>query len=269
MTLSNREEATGFTLPKRMFSISRVPAFRSLAGANLRVGNSKNVNRQAFREKFEEYAKSNGGSNASGYGAAFAAMSQVGVAVVGTAAAVSAINYSMSRTGSADPVPNCAFVFIKPHANTSTARRVVKEQLQAKGMTVLDEGLIKGADIDKKQLIDNHYYAIASKATILSPEQLNVPPEKFKAQFGLEWKDALAQKKVFNAKQACEKTGLSPDELNAEWAKAKKAGKLVKFGGGFYCGLINTIPGQGDMYVFNGFFMTMRQGTMIEPLTIH
>jgi hypothetical protein len=36
------------------------------------------------------------------------------------------------------------------------------------------------------------------------------------------------------------------DELDAKWAKAKKAGDLIKFGGGFYCGLVD------GMYVFNG-----------------
>merc|ERR1719258_975207 len=43
-----------------------------------------------------------------------------------------------------------------------------------------------------------------------------------------------------------------------EGAKAKQAGKLVKLGGGFYCGLIDTIPGKSPIYVFNGFFMSMR-----------
>merc|ERR1719191_1117045 len=45
--------------------------------------------------------------------------------------------------------------------------------------------------------------------------------------------------------------------MDAEWAKAKKAKKLVKFGGGFYCGLIE-VPGMEPVYIFNGFFMEMR-----------
>jgi len=32
--------------------------------------------------------------------------------------------------------------------------------------------------IDRKQLIDQHYYAIAAKATILKPHSLNVPEDK-------------------------------------------------------------------------------------------
>ena len=56
--------------------------------------------------------------------------------------------------------------------------------------------LSQAAEIDEKKLIDQHYYAIASKATILKPAQLNVPTEKFKDKFGLEWSDALASGKV-------------------------------------------------------------------------
>merc|ERR1712224_396684 len=136
------------------------------------------------------------------------------------------------------------------------AKALVKAGLEAKGITIRKEGSIKGEVIDKKKLIDQHYYAIASKATILKPDQLNVPDDKFKAQFGLSWKDALASGKVFNAMDGCKELGLDADGLDAEWAKAKAAKKLVKFGGGFYCGLIEY--GGKALYIFNGFFMSMR-----------
>merc|ERR1712113_993330 len=44
---------------------------------------------------------------------------------------------------------------------------------------------------------------------------------------------------------------------DVEWVKAKKANKLVKFGGGFYCGLVE-VADKEPVYVFNGFFMAMR-----------
>ena len=44
----------------------------------------------------------------------------------------------------------------------------------------------------------------------------------------------------------------SADELNALWAKCKKDGKMIKFGGGFYCGKVDGV------YVMNGFYMSMR-----------
>jgi hypothetical protein len=130
---------------------------------------------------------------------------------------------------------------------------MVSAGLQAAGLTILQEGTLGAAEIDSKKLIDQHYYAIASKATILKPAQLNVPADKFQAKFGLTWTDALAQGNVFNALDACAKLGITADQMDKEWAKAKKADKLVKFGGGFYCGLVE-VQGQTPLYVFNGFF---------------
>ena len=111
--------------------------------------------------------------------------------------------------------------------------------------------------IDEKKLIDQHYYAIASKATILKPAELNVPKDKFKEQFGLEWDEALANGNVYNAMDGCATLGITADELDAQWGICKKAKKLVKFGGGFYCGLIE-MEGKDPVYIFNGFFMSMR-----------
>jgi hypothetical protein len=133
----------------------------------------------------------------------------------------------------------------------------VSELLTSKGLAILKEGTITAEEIDSKKLIDQHYYAIASKATILKPAQLNVPADKFEAQFGVGWQAALDAGSVFNAIDACAELGLDADGLDVEWGKAKKAGKLIKFGGGFYCGLVE-VAGKKPIYVFNGFFMTMR-----------
>ena len=98
------------------------------------------------------------------------------------------------------------------------------------------------------KLIDQHYYAIASRATVLKPEA-ECAQDRFQARFGLAWKDALASGKVFNAMDGCAKLGIDSEQMDAEWAKAKAAKKLVNFGGGFDCRI---------MYMFNGFFMAMR-----------
>jgi len=155
-------------------------------------------------------------------------------------------------------VKNCAFIFVKPHANTEAGRKVSKEFLEAKGLKIVKEGEIKGEEVDEKKLIDNHYYSIASKATILKPDKLNVPADKFKEQFGLEWKDALEQGVVFNAMDACAKLGVDADELDTIWAKCKADKKMIKFGGGFYCGKLE-VEGKDTIYAFNGFFMSMRK----------
>merc|ERR1719352_2065811 len=138
-------------------------------------------------------------------------------------------------------------------------KELVKSTLEAKGLKILKEGSIDAEAIDKKQLVDKHYYAIASKATLLTPDKLNVPADKFKEQFGLEWADVLKDGKALNAKDACEKFEIDAEELDKMWAGAKKAKNLVKFGGGFYCAKLDK-EGKGVYYVFNGFFMTMRAG---------
>lgn len=167
------------------------------------------------------------------------------------------------------PLKNKAFVFIKPHAVTEATKDLVKNTLESKGITILTEGSIASEKIDEELLIDQHYYAIASKATILKPKELNVPVDKFKAKFGLEWEDALAKGLVFNAMDACEELGLDSMGLDVEWAKSKDADKLVKFGGGFYCGLVDSVAGKEPIYVFNGFFMAMRNKFTAPGLAIH
>lgn len=159
---------------------------------------------------------------------------------------------------------NSAFVFIKPHAVTDATINLVREHFISKGFTVNSEGQIDAKEIEARKLVDQHYYAIASKATLLKPDQLNVPADKFEKQFGLSWKDALAQGKCYNAIDAAEKLGLNSTELESLWRETKKAKKMVKFGGGFYCGEIK--PG---MYAFNGFFMSMREKYVKEGASIY
>jgi hypothetical protein len=151
---------------------------------------------------------------------------------------------------------NAAFVFIKPHANTEAVKTLAQEGLKAKGIRILSEGALTGAVIDEKKLIDQHYYAIAVKATIKKPSELNVPNDKFKEQFGIDWKEALDSGKVFNALDGCKEFGCDATGMATAWDEAKEAKKLVKLGGGFYCGLLKV--GEKELYIMNGFFMSMR-----------
>jgi len=165
-------------------------------------------------------------------------------------------------------VKNAAFVFLKPAAVNDKMKAMVKETLEKKDIKILKEGSIDGKTIDKKQLIDKHYYAIASKATLLTPDKLAIPADKFKEQFKLEWADVLKDGKALNAKQCCEKFEIDADALDKMWGEAKKAKKLVKFGGGFYCAEL-TKEGTGTFYVFNGFFMTMRSTYVKDDASIY
>lgn len=161
-------------------------------------------------------------------------------------------------------VRNSAFVFIKPHAVTEKVKDLVKEVFEKNDISIKKEGTLEAEDIDKYKKIDKHYYAIASKATILTPDKLSIPEDKFKEKFGVEWKDVLSDGKALNAMDACAKFEVDATALDAMWAACKKADNLVKFGGGFYCGKLDPEGRGGPYYVFNGFFMSMRS-KFVEP----
>ena len=78
--------------------------------------------------------------------------------------------------------------------------------------------------------------------------------------FGESWDDVIAAGKVYNAKDAAEKLGLDAAGINKQWSGLKRGKNLIKFGGGFYCGKV------GDIYVMNGFYMSMRAGTFLTIL---
>merc|ERR1719356_474402 len=89
-----------------------------------------------------------------------------------------------------------AFVFIKPHAVTDEVKALVLKELNAAGITVKSEGSIPAEVIDKEQLIDTHYGAIAAKAVKQKPATLTVQPKAqaaFEKAFGLSWSDALSK----------------------------------------------------------------------------
>jgi hypothetical protein len=179
----------------------------------------------------------------------------------------SAVQSSIASCADDGKPRNSAFVFIKPHANTAASQRLVKEAFEKHHIHVQKEGELTAEKIDENMLIDQHYYAIASKATLLKPNALPVPEAKFKESFGLEWNDALKKGVVFNAIDACKYLGIDAEGLEMIWRQAK----LVKFGGGFYCGRIEpNIPGKHPViYVFNGFFMSMRNKFVTPGTSIH
>lgn len=158
---------------------------------------------------------------------------------------------------------NSAFVFVKPHANTEATQNLVRNKLTQSGISIISECEVTGEEIDEKKLIDQHYYAIASKATIVPAKEIPVPEAKFEESFGETWEKVLSENRACNALEACEKFGCSPSELNDAWQKAH----VVKFGGGFYCGLVSMNDQQ--LYVFNAFFMSMREKFVGKGTSIH
>jgi len=156
---------------------------------------------------------------------------------------------------------NQAFIFIKPHAchddkAMNNVKQLVEEKLNANGFSIDADccgRVISAEEIDQGKLIDTHYYAIASKATLKKPNELNVPKQAFKDKFNVEWDEVLEKGLAFNAVDGAKQLGdLDAFQLEAKWRETKKAKTMIKFGGGFYCALIEGI------YIFNGFFMSMK-----------
>ena len=158
-------------------------------------------------------------------------------------------------------------MFIKPHAcvpkndNNLLYKQKLLETLKENGCEVIREGKISSSVIEKKKLIDTHYYAIASKATLLKPSDLNVPEDLFQKTFGVTWRESLEKNLCFNALDACK-------ELNVDSAGLEKrsrfAKRSVKFGGGFYCAEMLKEDGSSPIYVFNAFFMSMRSLSLLR-----
>lgn len=171
-----------------------------------------------------------------------------------------------------------AFLFIKPHAAASDkVESLVKEMLAAAGVAVAQSGILEAKEIDERKLIDVHYGAIANRAVLQEPHELNVPQaaqDKFEAAFGLAWDQALRDGLVCNAHGAAKRLGgdgpaVGPAALEAAWRAIPKA-ELVKFGGGFYCGKLMTPNDAGGaaFYAINCFYLNMRADFTTPPAQI-
>jgi len=161
---------------------------------------------------------------------------------------------------------NSAFVFIKPHAVTPAVLELVKSKFADEGIVVTSEGVLDYKTIDQKMLIDTHYGAIASKAMKIEPADLAVTDKAkaaFKQQFGMTWDAAIKKGIVYNAAGACKKLKTDGNGLDKKWSAIDKKTGLVKFGGGFYCGKV------GDIFVINGFYMSMRGSYTEAPAKIN
>ena len=78
-----------------------------------------------------------------------------------------------------------------------------------------------GATIDENKYIDQHYYAIASKATIMKPKDLNIPTDKFLEFAGEEWSKVLEENRAFNAMDVQAELKITADELDTLWGNVR------------------------------------------------
>ena len=83
-------------------------------------------------------------------------------------------------------------------------KKLVQKTCQAKGIEIKKEGGIEAAEIDRRMLVDRHYYSIASKAALKKPTELNIPMDKFKDFFRRRLGRGRRGWQGFNVKDVCE-----------------------------------------------------------------
>ena len=66
-----------------------------------------------------------------------------------------------------------------------------------------------------------------------------------------------AEDRVVNALDAAGRFECDVETLDSAWRQAEKDGKMIKFGGGYYCAHV-FVDDKPPLYVFNAFFMNMR-----------
>lgn len=194
------------------------------------------------------------------------------------AKAARVVGAEVPTSNAAGPLPqNRAFVFVKPHACVSggAIEELVRRKFADEGFSIVAEGSLDSKTIEERKLVDRHYGAIASKASLLQPAETH-PPQAAKEQFGMKfnvsWEVAVEQGLVLNALDACKKLGIDGDEMARRWNEAKDNRHLLKFAGGFYCAQISAAPStpiSSDLYVINGFYMKMRDAYTLPGAKIH
>lgn len=155
---------------------------------------------------------------------------------------------------------NHGFLYLKPHANTGEARAFLEEFLEERRVQIKFDGEVDTETIVARGIAERHYGSIAKRA-YMDPANLVLQPSAmadFEAAFGFDWQTALDKGLVYNAPQAMEALKLTAQELDDVWSPLELGKTKIKFGGGFYCGLIAGI------FVINGFYMAMRS-TYTKP----
>jgi len=103
------------------------------------------------------------------------------------------------------------------------------------------------------------------QATLLKPHQLNVPAGKFAAQFGAPWDEALASGLVLNAMDACASLGLTPQQMDDEWAKCKAVSVATSSAQGGSTGALAVYVHRQCSSVVFGVGKCWHVSTSVEP----
>lgn len=173
----------------------------------------------------------------------------------------------IARRSKASEIDNVAFVFVKPHACTPAALKMVPEFLHGRGIQIEQAGQVAAADMLEGGIIDAHYASIAEVGMATDLAALNVSAaaaDRFAARYGVSFQDAVAAGRVHSAATALEALGVSPAEL---LTRCMSAG-YEKLGSGLYAAQLEMSSGH-PMYVLNGFYARMREKFTTPGAVVH
>ena len=150
---------------------------------------------------------------------------------------------------------NRALIFIKPQAVRPRAVEFIKKFLVQRGIRFANSGTILSEEIENRNIIDRHYFAISRSATVVPGSEYPFSPEE-EAAFQTGYGKSLAQIRdagqLLNATEGSVRLGnISSGELNRLW----RAGKEVKLGSGLYVSRID----KPEIYILNGFYPSMKE----------
>ncbi len=150
---------------------------------------------------------------------------------------------------------NTALVFIKPHAVTEEAVPFIEEFLGKGKILLLDKSIVDAEEIEREEIVDRHYFAIAHTAIYRTPAEYAMTEdarEAFANAFEVTWDDAISAGRVLNAWEALEKLGgISGAELNEKWKQSPQ----VKLAPGLYAAYFRD----HDYFCINGFYPGQRE----------
>lgn len=164
---------------------------------------------------------------------------------------------------------NSALLFIKPEHFSPLVKDVIEQRLlEVPSLTIKCHAAVPGRRAQDKQLVDLQYFRIANYACTVTPASaLNAihshpsPKDIFSSFFKESLNVVVSEKRIMNARAACDLFSLTPGILEELWRNAESEQMVCKMGQEFYCARLKVPTGDASamVYVVNGFYLAFRE----------
>ncbi len=150
---------------------------------------------------------------------------------------------------------NQALIFIKPQALRTEAVKLIRDTLEEKGIEIIASGTLGSDEMNRRKIIDRHYFAISHSAVDIAGRDFQFTPQEeaaFESEYGVSLSDVRGSGRLVNAHEALEHLkGDSVSRLNSLW----RSGQNTKLASGLYVSRIEN----PELYILNGFYPAMKE----------